>query len=283
MLMAAATLLTSCSMDDMFEGKEENITIMDKNSGTLQVSEPYANEACRFESARGEVNLGNAIYAFRAIEFLASGVCLVECGDSFTTTYGVESDGTYRFVLKDGAEGTVKDGVLTVTDYSYPEDDSQRYPRAALNKVEMPDASDITRRLCHTWELKQGIVKMYNGDKLVMTSRLEEYELYDSESLITFSPVGTFLSSYQMEDGISGVGTWSWTNEGQQQVTYSKMSYDYEENTNATLYFSGNNLYVEKEEMEMDYDDEYADEDEEGFEYNRVVTLYKYEVVSSNE
>lgn len=292
LLMAGAALLTSCSVDDIFEGKEENITIKDKISGTLTVDEPYADYAACFEAS--EPTTVDPIRNFRAIDFLPDGTCLILSEKSIWTTYDVAQGEIYRFQYGNEGEGTVRKNVLTMTDYQ-----TGNINHITLTKVEASPTA-TTARLCHTWQLQQGIVKMYDGKKLMMTERLEDDEVeIDEERFLSFTPAGNCIAYQQFEWG-GNIGTWQWTSEQNQQLSYTFVNDMGGGNvttttSNVTVYFAGNNLYVEKEMTMDEYNGEDYDPDH-GYENpdydydediesrcDRVVTLYKYEVKASIE
>lgn len=292
LMLLAGTALTSCSVDDILNGSEETYQILDKCSGTLDVYEKYAAQACRFEV---EPNNDEKV---STIEFMPDGHYVVSyienkyqapqqhlhidvAGRTFavplslarqqqtrstyvaytkTGTYTYEN-GAYKLV---GLDWKVENGKLSLLDtYTGME---RSY---SVNPTEKMPANTLTARLCHRWELEEVLLKLYKENKLVFSYQLTGPEM-DEEcvSAVEFTPYSTFLR-YEEAD-YAGTGTWHWTNLNEQLLYYAFNPPLWGENS-LTAYFAGNHFYM-TEELEA-----FDEEDDENSRL-KAVCLYKMSV-----
>lgn len=308
-LMAATMLFPSCSVDDLFKGEEEHVTITDKNSGELKVNEPYADQVCRYD-AKGQQDI-------EAVEFFADGYCMVTYSSYFELPAGyyspkrtitVHADGKdfklpsalgrapkapearYDYWNGNGNEPriyryTYSNGVYTINEAGWRIENDVLYmhneygaQEIALEKTDLLPQHALTSRLCHKWDLQKVLIKMYNGNKLLMSYQMPQSEMEETcVSDLVFSRAGTFLR----HDGqvIDGTGYWKWDNRDNQQMSYEFRA-PYIGSNSTMVYFSGNNLYMTEELTREEYDDDDYEDDEEIY-FDRVVLLYKC-VVNGN-
>lgn len=295
-LLAALMLTTSCSVDDLlgeaFGGQKETWTITNKNKGTLSAEEEYAAYACRFE-AKGQSNVesieflpdGTCLITFADAEGSKAAAKSPMKRRSLTRSYydGEEFDEEEllrgkvkmcRYSYDNGLYHIIND---LYSDYNDPNDAKYDFANwrvqgntltiyynsgvqetVALDKVETETPDELTTRLCRTWELQQVIVKLYNGDKLLASECMDQYDMeQDCVSDIVFSLNGTFLR--HDEGQVDGVGTWRWTNLTEQELTYA-FNPPYVGTNATTIYFADDYLYLTEE---IDFSDpkysDYAD------------------------
>lgn len=297
-LMAATMFLPSCSVDDMFKGEEEHVTITDKNSGELKVNEPYADQVCRYD-AKGQLDI-------EAVEFFADGYCMVTYSSYFELPTGyyspkrtitVHADGKdfklpsalgrapkaseARYDYWNGKEPRIlkysfSNGVYLIDELGWRIENDVLYmhneygeQEIALEKTALLPQHALTSRLCHKWDLQKVLIKMYNGNKLLMSYQMSQSEMEETcVSDLVFSQAGTFLR----HDGqvIDGTGYWKWDDRENQQMTYEFRA-PYVGSNSTMVYFSDNNLYITEEIS----GDKYEDNEDMEINFDRVVLLYK--------
>lgn len=293
-ILLSALLVTSCSLeefdldDKVPEGKEENWTIKDKNSGTLEVTEKYAQEA-------GLYYVDDNPEGIHSVEFLPTGIYIITRKESGYPTESIESQsaqtktvtvntpkgpmrvpiltgkkaetrsekgvyyqtqtgtyeyegGIYRIYLSTNERWTIEDGKLIMSS------NGRTYtvrPAAPIYE------GALTARLCHTWKIEKELIKVYDSNnRLIGTYKLNDNEVEDS--YVAFSRYGTFLD-YDYDQGFyADAGTWNWIDQHEQRLRHRFDSDG--EAFETTVYFAGNHLYMTQEADDI-YDSDYFYDD----------------------
>ena len=310
-LAACAALLSSCELDGvnaLTEGLEESYTIQDKNAGTLTVRENFKDYVALYEFTADEN--GNLPDGVKSIEFTADGTYHITFADDGTRqtyyapahTIDVEVEGRtvsvpMRSVTRSTYDQRKSTGTYTYRDGHYVIMDDYNWELAAdgtliltedgvthqyqATPVTPRSVDSLTDRLCHTWTLSRVLLKLYNGQKLVVTYHLtqEEMDEYCVDTFV-FTTFGTFK---RYAKGLNnGNGLWNWKVEKEQSMSYTFTYFSDSDPVPVTgsndlmVYFTNNHLYLTEECEGLNDDDM---EDSEGNAIHlKAVLLYQLDV-----
>ncbi len=293
-ILLSALLVTSCSLeefdleDKVPEGKEENLTIADKNSGTLNINEKYAQAACLY-------NVEDNPEGILSVEFLPTGTYVITRKESNYPTTSIESPaaqtktvtvntpkGPMRVPILTGKKAETRSenggyyytqtGTYVYTEGTYrPTNESWSIENGKLimssngrvytvSPAKPIATGALTERLCHTWKIERELIKVYDMNNLLIgTYKLSDTDI--EESYVAFSRYGTFLDyGYDHEDGefYADAGTWTWIDQHEQRLRH--MFYSDGEAFETTVYFANNHLYMTQEADDI-YDSDYFYDD----------------------
>lgn len=293
-ILPSALLVTSCSLeefnyeDKVPEGKEENWTIANKNSGTLEVEEKYEKEA-------GLYYVDENPEGVHSIEFLPTGTYIItymksgyptestESQSAQTKTFTVNTPkgpmrvpiltgkkaetrsesgvyyqtqtgtyehegGVYRIYLPTNMSWTIENGKLIMSS------DGRTYTVRLADQIY---TGALSARLCHTWKIEKELIKVYDpNNRLIGTYQLNDNEIGDS--YVAFSRYGTFLDYGYDQEYYAEAGTWNWIDQSEQRLRHRFDSDG--EAFETTVYFAGNHLYMTQEADDI-YDSDYFYDD----------------------
>lgn len=161
--------------------------------------------------------------------------------------YELEGFGTATIVVTD------KVATVTIT-----ENGKKEQVLSATVKTPTGKESELTDRLCHTWEITMITMGSPDGGSLTTTpAQLAEAEGVPAPIKVTMSKVGTYMVTDT--DGSSEIAHWRWSNEDKGIMQYSweytatETNWNSEESGFVTVSFDGNTAVVREEFKDGSY------------------------------
>lgn len=291
-------LFSSCGLEsvkDITEGTQEEYVILDKNSGTLQVTELHKDDVARFE-----INESNP-YDVSSIEFTADGKYHITFNNpsyARSMSQGKDSSGVQCVNIEvEGQTISVPMRAASVTRSSAPIESTGTYTRVngryvladygwemygnkllitengitrsyAATSASPINKDALTSRLCHTWTLSRVLVKIYKNKNLVLTYHLTDEEVYmyciDTFVFSSFRSSPGYASFYRYKNRkTNGIGEWKWMSLAEQNLFYQFTYFDETRrqpvlgSNTVTVYFANNRLYIteKNDNIKTNYED----------------------------